>query len=113
MASTNGQPVSYFEKHKSIFTKLRPIDHGNQTSDLSWWPKQTTFMRSGMWIGYWTPWCEKWFNQRLEEIRNGTAILRTSREWNQYLTFYLKSTGKLLRANDAASTSYLDRILKQ
>ena len=42
--------------------------YGDQTACLSWWPHQSIFLHSGMWIGYWTPFCEVWFQCHLNEI---------------------------------------------
>ncbi|RPD52746.1 hypothetical protein L227DRAFT_469065, partial [Lentinus tigrinus ALCF2SS1-6] len=45
----------------------------NQTEDLSWWPKASTWCNSGMNTGIWNPWNEGWFSKRLQLIREGKA----------------------------------------
>ncbi|KIM50349.1 hypothetical protein SCLCIDRAFT_70916, partial [Scleroderma citrinum Foug A] len=41
-----------------------------QTADVSWWPKQSTWEGSGLDVGYWSSDDEAWYQKRLELIRN-------------------------------------------
>jgi hypothetical protein len=59
--------------------------NGQQTSDSSWWPKQSTFMKSPLWSGSWTVLCEFWFQKRLHAILNGKAMPMTSSKWARSL----------------------------
>ena len=47
--------------------------------DLSWWPKASVFMTSGLYPGYWTPSCETWYQARVEAISKNGAKLYTDR----------------------------------
>ncbi|KAI0074526.1 hypothetical protein K474DRAFT_1561618, partial [Panus rudis PR-1116 ss-1] len=53
----------------------------NQVVDYSWWPKQSTWNTSGLYVGYWTQDCEDWFQARLSHIRAGTTNPRTTSGW--------------------------------
>jgi hypothetical protein len=79
----------------------------DQTSDLSWWPKQSVFIRSGLWLGYWSPDCENWFQGRLKEIRERRADLKTSNKWNSALKHYVKLSNKFMKTNHTIATEYL------
>ncbi|TFK60738.1 hypothetical protein BDN72DRAFT_740630, partial [Pluteus cervinus] len=54
---------------------------GGNTAHRSWWPKPNTWEYGGIWPGYWTGECEAWFQNRLKDIRNGIATLRTAESW--------------------------------
>jgi hypothetical protein len=79
----------------------------DQTSDLSWWPKQSVFMRSGLWLGYWSPDCENWFQGRLKEIHERRADLKSSTKWNSALKYYVKQTSAFMKVNNAIAVEYL------
>jgi hypothetical protein len=80
----------------------------NQTSDMSWWPKETTWQRNGLDWGYWTHACETWFQNRLKEIRAGNAQARSASHWNRSLTFQ-KATPKIVLATRADAERCLAR----
>jgi hypothetical protein len=52
---------------------LHTTGSGNQTSDVSWWPKPETWENSPLNVGYWSPNCEEWFCERLDHIRTGSS----------------------------------------
>jgi hypothetical protein len=66
-----------------------------QTTDMSWWPKHSTWVSSSLNVGYWSTGCEEWFQLRLAKIRNGTAELKTTAKWTSALRI-LGKTGRLL-----------------
>src|SRR5262245_60865084 len=57
------QPVPYHD-----FFFIAKLGYGCQTSHKSWWPLQSTFLKSTLWIGYSTPQCEAWYQKRLAKI---------------------------------------------
>jgi hypothetical protein len=67
-------------------------------ADMSWWPKHSTWERSGLNWGHWTRSDEEWFQGRLKLIRTGQAELRSSLQWKRALK-YQKKTPKLVAAN--------------
>jgi hypothetical protein len=78
----------------------------NQTADLSWWPKASTFAASGLYAGYWTPNCEYWFQKRMSEIADGTATLIKATEWTNKLKLH-RPVRKLTAANSRAAKLFL------
>jgi hypothetical protein len=56
-----------------------------QDSHLSWWPKHSAWIKSGLDVGYWSGNCERWFQIRLENIRLGDTKLRSGQEWTQVI----------------------------
>lgn len=84
------------------------VGHGDQAADMSWWPRHSTWIRSGLNWGYWTDTCEMWFQKRLDAIRKGEAGPKTSTQWNSgELKFYKKLTSKLLSGNEQNSEEAL------
>jgi hypothetical protein len=79
---------------------------GLQTADMSWWPKQSAWERSGADFGYWSAKCEEWFQTRLTEIRDGKIGLRAAKHWNNALCFH-KKTRRFLDINETLAARYL------
>ncbi|TBU36529.1 hypothetical protein BD309DRAFT_1024264 [Dichomitus squalens] len=78
----------------------------SQTQDTSWWPKAEVWDGSDMDAGYWTPYCEHWFQTGLNLIRKGEARLRTSSKWRGTLKVH-KHIKNWRRAVATASHSFL------
>jgi hypothetical protein len=74
--------------------------HRNQISQVLWWPKHSTWMQSGMNVGYWTPDCEGWYQARLGDIRDGTAKLHTATKWKGKLKKRVGDTRRVTGAMD-------------
>ncbi|KAK7679194.1 hypothetical protein QCA50_017772 [Cerrena zonata] len=70
---------------------------GDQTKDVSWWPKQHTWDSSGFNCGHWTVQCEEWFGRRVEAVVAGKAAPRKPKEWQSALRLRLSTTKNLLR----------------
>jgi hypothetical protein len=75
-------------------------------ADMSWWPKQSTFLRSGIWPGFWSRGCEDWFLSRHERLMGGTADLKNAEQWTQQLRVASKLV-KLTKVNTLAAAEYL------
>ncbi|KIP01510.1 hypothetical protein PHLGIDRAFT_55462, partial [Phlebiopsis gigantea 11061_1 CR5-6] len=67
----------------------------NGKSDVSWWPKQSTWLSSGANVGYWSSSNEEWFQNRLSKIRQGLGKPLNAKEWRDALR-YDKATRKLM-----------------
>ena len=67
---------------------LQPGDGG--TEIISWWPMQSTWETSGLDFGRWTPWCEQWFQKRLDALRCGDAGPYRSNEWRVKIRMFNK-----------------------
>jgi len=86
--------------------QLHLTGHGDQVALTSWWPRHETWSQSGMDVGYWAPFCEKWFQKRLRGIRDGTEHPRSTTEWKQALVFN-KATNRVKEAVEEASARFL------
>ena len=93
-----------------LLNKCNPSrsDVRGQTSDLSWWPKQTTFETSGLFFGYWTQTCEQWFQKRSADIVAHRADLKTAEQWYQCLKFNKQQTKKVLQRSHKETLAYLE-----
>ena len=50
-------------------------------SEVSWWPKSSTWLVSHAHRGRWTPDSETWFSTRLQHIAGGTAHMLNATQW--------------------------------
>lgn len=76
-------------------------------ADVSWWPKQSTWLSSGANVGYWSSSNEEWFQNRLSKIRQGlgTGKPLNAKEWRDALR-YDKVTRKLMVEVESMSEKY-------
>lgn len=84
-----------------------PTPSGERGAALSWWPRPGTFQCFGIWSGFWTPKCEEWYQTRLQEIREGRAVLKSRSSWYHNRTF--KQTARISQACSAHSEAFLER----
>ncbi|KAF8166799.1 hypothetical protein K438DRAFT_1616543 [Mycena galopus ATCC 62051] len=77
-----------------------------QTTRVSWWPKPNAFDSSGMNIGWWSPDCEHWFQQRLAQIKSGQALLNKQADWKRFIRFYQK-TRQVAESNEKIAAEFL------
>ncbi|KAK7680603.1 hypothetical protein QCA50_016385 [Cerrena zonata] len=68
---------------------------GEQTADVSWWPKQSTWNASSFNCGHWTTQCEEWFRRRCDAIAKGEAVPRKTKEWHSALKLRLSAMKEL------------------
>ncbi|KAJ7676145.1 hypothetical protein B0H17DRAFT_945641 [Mycena rosella] len=81
-----------------------------QTTKISWWPKPITFSTLGLNMGWWSPDCERWFQQRLLIIKSGNAKLHTQKQWKRTIKFFQKSR-QVAIANEKAAAQFLTSVL--
>lgn len=82
------------------------VDQG-QSEDKSWWPKPNQWNNNHFDQGFWTPWCESWFLNRLNRIRSDQARLYNARQWE----WALRQAGdarKFCDALELASNRWLE-----
>ncbi|KAG6839301.1 hypothetical protein C0991_004046 [Blastosporella zonata] len=82
--------------------------HGGdpQERQISWWPKPVQWEGSGLWQGYWSPDCEKWYQTQVGKIHQGSMSLRNVPGWRKALKLDTP-THHLARHNDQLSAEYL------
>jgi hypothetical protein len=83
---------------------------GNQTQDMSWWPKVTTFEASSLNAGCWTPLCERWFRKRLEALRSGSISTYSSSAWQKNLRYGKNHAKEFIRRSKNLGQDYLSNI---
>ena len=88
-------------------TYLGPTVHRDQFADVSWWPKQSTFMASGLNVGYWSPDCEAWFQSRARAIMDGSATVKNARVWSQAMKFEKPRVLKLVQNQETVASRLL------
>jgi len=89
--------------------KVRTQSTGNQFSHLSWWPRQSPWLKSGLNWGFWTANDETWFQKRLQDIRAGKASALSSTEWNSGTIKMSKETAKAVRSNQVDAANFFDQ----
>ena len=67
-----------------------PVEKGTESELRSWWPTPELWDGSGLNFGRWTPWCESWFQKRLDKLRCGEGVLNNSREWKATIRMFNK-----------------------
>ncbi|EIW58372.1 uncharacterized protein TRAVEDRAFT_124826 [Trametes versicolor FP-101664 SS1] len=78
---------------------------------FSWWPRPAQWSYSGMNVGYWTQFCEDWFQLRLQAIRDSNAAPHSGKEWRNKITFH-QGARKVKRAVEVASERFLLDVLR-
>ena len=73
----------------------------------SWWPTQRTWEKSSIYVGHWTAHCEHWYQQRLQEIREGNAALLSQSMWARKLRFDGPISKTILGQLDTLSRDFL------
>ena len=85
------------------------LGSGNQTKDLSWWPKHETWEKSPLNVGYWSPNCEEWFSERLAAIRSGSdrGQPMNASAWGRALKKWSR-TPKLVHSSRVTAAAFLE-----
>src|SRR5215471_946385 len=83
---------------------------GEQVASMSWWPKHSTWVKSGLNVGYWSKGCEAWFLRRFDAICSGSTTLKTTGQWREALRMFAK-TRQLVASNEYAAQMYLNNQL--
>jgi len=88
-----------------------PTGQGMQTTDLSWWPKQVTWVGSNFNVGYWAPDNEVWFHTHLAKIWVGEVQPQNACHWTNALKKF-KITAKIVHNYRSACADYLSESLE-
>jgi len=78
---------------------------GIQTSFKWWWPPHSTWVKGSLFVGYWTPQCERWYQDRLQIIQAGKAQPLTRNEWKANLR-RSHHTRPFVEAVEVAASNY-------
>ena len=112
------RPLQY---HTDCSSGQQDVSHrslGEQTSNVSWWPKQSTWEACGLNVGYWSVDNETWFQKHLENIRNyhgtestGNLPYHSAADWRNRLKFHKMTTKKVVRSAREAVEKWLSNHL--
>ena len=100
-----------WDSGNSVTKKGWFADEGTQTADLSWWPKQVTWVGSNFDVGYWAPDNEVWFRTHLAKIRAGEVQPQNACRWTDALKKF-KITAKIVHNYRSACADYLSESLE-
>ncbi|KAI0643574.1 hypothetical protein C8Q79DRAFT_914497 [Trametes meyenii] len=82
----------------------------NDPTHLSWWPRPTQWMSSGLNLGHWSQLAERWFVRRLDSIRRGNALPLSGKTWKSNMRFHSGAI-KLRYAVHEESELFLSKVL--
>ncbi|TFK60301.1 hypothetical protein BDN72DRAFT_741368, partial [Pluteus cervinus] len=89
----NKQNIYWFdsgltEEEENLICGVYKVYAGVQVlADVSWWPKPSAWVTSGLNVGYWSPDAEEWFRKRLASIQQGQAKLYNAGAWKKAIKF--------------------------
>ena len=86
-----------FSSLSSTGTNLFMKRTAGQDTEISWWPKMSIWRNSGYNVGYWSADCEKWYQDRLTQIRNGKAMLYMALKWRADLRLKSSHTAEFVK----------------
>lgn len=99
--------INSFHSIYSLLIVLGQYDaRGPQTTDLSWWPKPSIWGGSGLYVGYWSEDCEKWYQSQVQKYISGTAPLKNPKEWRHTIRFN-RDVPRMTEKNERRATEYL------
>ncbi|KAK7433537.1 hypothetical protein VKT23_019846 [Stygiomarasmius scandens] len=98
------------ENEVNVIVGLYKVDTEtkNQVSDMSWWPKPVSWAKGNRNFGFWSADDEKFYQERLTEIRNGTARPKTASQWYKMLHGKSDVTAAFYRRIEEVSGQLLD-----
>ncbi|CAK5269517.1 unnamed protein product [Mycena citricolor] len=82
---------------------------GHQEQRLSWWPQGGAFFTSGMSVGWWTPDCERWFQEVLRDMAANKALVLNNSRWKHRIRGY-NSVGRIAKNLDTVCDNYLTNV---
>ena len=84
---------------------------GTQTTDLSWWLKQVTWVCFNFDVSYWAPDNEVWFCTHVTKIWADEVQPQSAHHWTNALKKY-KFMAKIVHNYRSACADYLSESLK-
>ncbi|KAG9313662.1 hypothetical protein JVU11DRAFT_5998 [Chiua virens] len=98
----------------SQYTKLllgQQACSGQQTADVSWWPKQSTWESSDLNVGYWSTDNEAWYQKPLQKIceynEKGKPSYHSASDWQKALKYCKDATKKACNYATQAAEHWL------
>jgi len=85
---------------------------GSSTSDLSWWPKHGTWMRTGLFTDQWTPDAESFFASQVKAMEQKHWLLKNATTWKESLKYDRLQMEPLYRGSEALAADFIKRRFK-
>ncbi|KIM35228.1 hypothetical protein M413DRAFT_14653 [Hebeloma cylindrosporum] len=76
-------------------------------SQMSWWPKHTTFQLTAFAGDQWLPRAEEWYKKRRDELRSGKLTLLAARKWDQSLKFNAAQVLELRKGTERMAAEFI------
>ncbi|KAF8956188.1 hypothetical protein BDZ97DRAFT_1925751 [Flammula alnicola] len=88
---------------------VNETDGGSVVSHASWWPKQTTWMGTGLAGDQWLPRAEEFYKKRLSELRSGNPKLVKASLWKDKLKFRRVATNRIHDGSERMAAAFLSQ----
>jgi hypothetical protein len=82
---------------------------GASTSDLSWWPKYGTWMRTGFFTDQWAPNAESFYVRRVQSLQKKNWELKTATTWKATLKYDRLQMEPLYGGSEVLATDFISR----
>ena len=92
---------------------LIPVAAIFNIAQVSLWPTHNVFVNSGLWPGYWSSDCEKWFQGRHQEIISGKAEMYSAATWRQKLRYNKAKTDEIVKRYGEVADKYIEKHLAE
>ena len=76
-------------------------------SQMSWWPKHTTFQLTAFAGDQWLPRAEEWYKKRRDELHSGKLTLLAARKWDQSLKFNAAQVLQLRKGTERMAAEFI------
>ncbi|KAL0573985.1 hypothetical protein V5O48_007977 [Marasmius crinis-equi] len=77
----------------------------SEASHMSWWPRPGQFQLGGMYLGFWSRDCEKWFQNRIRECRSKPKLMSATK-WRTAMNMQL-ATRRIPERNKDIARAFL------
>jgi hypothetical protein len=92
--------------------RVHMTQSGSSTSDLSWWPKHGTWMRTGLFADQWTPDAESFFACQVKAMEQKCWLLKNATAWKETLKYDRLQMEPLYRGSEALASDFIKSYFK-
>jgi hypothetical protein len=85
---------------------------GSSSSDLSWWPKHYSWMRTGLVADQWTPDAELFYARQVKAMEQKRWLLKNATTWKETLKYDRLQMEPLYRGCEVLSADFINRQFK-
>ncbi|KAJ7288024.1 hypothetical protein C8J57DRAFT_1047354 [Mycena rebaudengoi] len=104
-------PTTYWddvltEQEVDLICGVYEVATGKQKTHISWWPRPRAWLTSGIYTGWWSPDCERWYQRRLEAIGSDSAKPSPQTKWKSHIKFFQEAR-LVAQANETMAAEFL------